>query len=71
MLIIVPQVTIDNDSTSRIITARQRSCWKVMFSLVSVGIHGSMSFPGGGYLWSQIPLEGDGWVGGYPPATET
>ena len=50
--------------TAEVLTARQRSWGKIMFSQVSfshsvhgggVGISGPMSFLGSGYLWYQVP----------------
>ena len=44
-----------------VVTARQRSCGKVMFSLVSVILSRRASMPGPEwYAWSQVPS--GGWV---------
>ena len=54
-----------------IITASQRSCRKVKFSQVCVCpqvgcMSGPRPLPGGGYVWSQVPLKGT-TTGRYTP----
>ena len=46
-----------------VITARQRSCGKVMFSQVCV----ILLTPGGGYTWSRFVSESVGIPGSYTP----